>query len=145
MRPRFLSLALFALLAVAACPRKTAIWILGQASAGRPVFGVSTDPHGSPTWLGYLIVSECEPFDGRRALWALEPMEGTPPAVASITFGSVPNGYRRRSNPADRPGSPPPSLRPGCYIAATDGTGQVRFKVDSSGFVLEQSKPSEAR
>jgi hypothetical protein len=83
-----------AVLSLAGCPRRSAIWVLGQESPGRPVFGIGQTLHGRPTWLGTLVVAPCEGFDGtaRNATWFLVQDVGEPRTLNRVVYGRVPLG-----------------------------------------------------
>jgi hypothetical protein len=134
------ALALTSTVTLAACPRQSAVWIEGQEAPGRPVFGVGRSLHGPATWLGLFIVAPCAGFDGtaRTARWFLV-QDGEPRAISELTYGRVPPGYaatKYMSSEQSQTAVAPP-LGPGCYIAATSGTGQVRFMVEPDSSVHE--------
>ena len=135
--------AVLMLLLLTACPRRTAIWLVGQEAPGRPVFSVGETYGGRPTWLGVLIVAPCERFDGtgRSALWML--VQDTTPSnvISRVTYGRVPVGYAATapmSTQRSRTAVAAP-LAAGCYIATTDGTGRVRFTISDDGSALESA------
>ena len=143
MSPRFLSCAFLALslIALAGCPRRSAIWLLGQEAPGRPVFGVGETPHGRPTWLGHLIVVPCDRFDGtaRNALWFIVQDTGAVRVLDRVVYGKVPTGYivtHYKSEESSRTAVSPP-LTAGCYVASISGTGRVRFRIGEAGSALE--------
>ena len=133
-------------LALVACPRQTAVWIVGQEAPGRPVFGVGKTQRGQPTYLSYFIVAPCEGFDGttRNATWRISDADEMR-NLSRITYGRVPAGYATSPyyghlSAPDTVVAPP--LTPGCYVANTDGSGHVRFRVGPDGSVLEEPDPS---
>lgn len=121
------------------CPRRSAIWLVGQEEPGRPVFGVGETLHGRPTWLGDLIVAPCQGWDGtaRNAVWFLA-QDGESRVLSRVVYGRVPPGYvatRYMSEEKSTAVSPP--LKAGCYIASISGTGRVRFYISADGSALE--------
>ena len=131
---------LLPLLLLAACPRRTAIWLVGQEAPGRPVFGVGDTYRGRPTWLGTLIVAPCEGFDGtaRNAVWFLA-QDSASVVVSRVVYGRVPQGYAATSymsHERSRTAVSPP-LSAGCYIAELEGTGRVEFRIAQDGSALE--------
>jgi hypothetical protein len=124
---------------LAACPRRSAIWLVGQTEPGRPVFGVGEAYRGRPTWLGLLIVAPCESWDGtaRSAIWFLA-QDGESRVLNRVVYGHVPPGYvatRYMSDEKSTAVSPP--LKAGCYIASISGTGRARFSISQDGSALE--------
>ena len=133
-------------LGLMACPRQTAVWIVGQEVPGRPVFGIGKIPRGQLTYLGYFLVAPCEGFDGtsRNATWSISGTDETRD-LARITYGRVPVGYvaSARYGGMSSPNTfVVPPLTPGCYVANTDGSGHVRFRVGPDGSVLEEPRQS---
>ena len=132
-------LALYLLLAgLSGCPRRSAIWIVGQEAPGRPVFGIGNTVRGDSTWLGLLIVGWCDNWDGtaRNAVWFLSQDNGPVVSLSRVVYGRVPRGYFYMSHDSSRTTVSPP-LGPGCYIASISGTGRVRFQISADGSVLE--------
>jgi hypothetical protein len=120
------------------CPRKTAIWIVGQEEPGRPVFGVAEEVRGRPTYLTLFLVSPCASWDGtvRSAIWFID--GGLPDPVRRIVYGRPPAAWKASysgTKPVLQDAAPP--LQAGCYVASTDGTGRVEFRVSADGSVLE--------
>ena len=129
------------LLVLAGCPKRSAIWLVGQEEPGRPVFGVGETFRGRPTKLGLMIVAPCEGWDGtaRSALWFLV-QEVDAQVLSRVVYGQVPPGYvatKYMSEEKSTLVSPP--LGPGCYIASISGTGRVRFTISSDGSAVELS------
>jgi hypothetical protein len=140
--PRTLVVCVAALMGASllGCPRRTALWILGQEAPGRPVFGVGETVHGEPTYLNYFFVAPCEGWDGtsRTKIWSVA--QGSPSMnLSRLTYGRAPDGYfvtGRGGIAVANPEVAPP-LATGCYVASTDGRGQLRFHVGPDGSVLE--------
>jgi hypothetical protein len=135
------------LVVLAACQKRSAIWLVGQEEAGRPVFGVGETFRGRPTWLGLMIVAPCKGWDGtaRNAVWFLA-QEGNEQRLSRVVYGRVPPGYvatRYMSEEKSTAVSPP--LRPGCYIASISGTGRVRFSISPDGSALELGDDASVR
>jgi hypothetical protein len=134
-----------AVVLVTGCPERSAIWIVGQAEPGRPVFGIGRTVRGEPILIYGLMVWPCERFDGtaRSTTWFLV-SDGPQRVVDRVTYGHVPAGYASThymSRALDSTSVAPP-LAPGCYLARLEASsGTVRFDVARDGSVLE--RPSE--
>ena len=123
-------------LVIAACPMKSAIWIVEGSTAAHLEFGISDKRHGrtSIQW-GGITVRDCylrlRPGQEQRLYWGLErdPQSWGDAWPIRILYGAVPTGFHNLQEPE--------SLVPGCYEASVSGTGYVAFVVDSAGGVTE--------
>lgn len=128
MRHRRVPLAIL-LLALAACPEKTAMWI-AEGSTARELTLVFGETKGRERRMSSFVrVDRCGPWDRDSALWLVSI------DTSRLTYGVPGPGASQESEA--RP------LGPGCYLAHMSGTGSVVFAVDSLGAVTElDSLPS---
>lgn len=129
-------IAVALLASLTACPRRIEIELVGQEGPGRPVFSVVPVGRGKPNYLGAFTVTPCEQFDGtaRAAYWFIL---GDAP-VERFVYGKVPAGYSAHgymTGPLASQATAEP-LAEGCYVADTEGTGNLRFTVSRDGSVL---------
>jgi len=116
--------AALALLALTACPMKSAIWLMDGEEAGRPVFGVGASRDGRT--IGELDVFRLEKCqratgDSTTQVWAIRRvMDVAPPR--QLAYGVVPRGYQQFEGGPSR-------LPAGCYDASVNETGRLRFIV----------------
>jgi hypothetical protein len=109
------------LLAFAACPRKTAVWV-AEGSTARELTLVVGEKRGRERRMSaFLRVDRCGTWHRDSAMWIVSI------DTSRVTYG-VP-GPGARSQVEARP------LVPGSYHAHMGGTGQVVFTVDSLGGV----------
>ncbi len=118
-----------------ACPRPAEVWIVGQAGASRPIFGIGSTREGRPTYLSHFSVRRCS--DQGTIVWHFSGSSDSP-RLSRIEYPVLPPGYVRGSNRSQK--DPTPStLAPGCYIAITDGSGAIKFEVAGDGMVRERA------
>ena len=138
------AVAILAIGLITGCPRRTAVWVVGQAAPGRPVFAFAESRGGQATWISYIAVAPCAPPGAQTSdsypspLWAAV-RNPTPnmPVLRRVTYGVLPTGYDLApAAPKPGPGGVPP-LGPGCYSIETEGTGWLTFQVAKDGSVLE--------
>ena len=127
-------LVLFAL-ALAACPMKSAIWIVPGSTRDHFEFGISDKRLGDRAiqW-GGLAVSDCRTNANettQKRYWVLErnPKFWNGNWPNRITYGDTPADFTTTLGPEP--------LKPGCYEASILGTGYVAFLIDSDGAVRE--------
>jgi len=121
---------------MASCPQPSALWILEGSTADDLVFVVGNHQgKESQLALGYLLVVQCGPgcTGERPRMWAIaDPLADTVhPRASRVHYGTVPEGFVE-----EQPATP---LVTGCYNASVEGTGRVRFCVDSSRAVVAVS------
>lgn len=127
--PSFLLLLSF----LAACPKRTAVWVIPGSSAALLRLGLGTRVGSTKEGpVGLLLVQRCgNVADKSLRVWALLPQELERPKglPGVVTVGTVPPGYYQEGS-GD-------SLARGRYLVATDGTGMTHFEVDSMGKIFE--------
>jgi hypothetical protein len=136
MLPRQTTACLLLPMLLAACPERTALWILPGSTVDSLVFAIGERlGHEKPLSFTYLLVDGCDsPSRGRLDSptgWAIVRSGGdlgTPGYPTRVRYGMVPAGFDSvRTAPA---------LLPGCYVADIIGTGGVAFNVRGDGTVL---------
>lgn len=111
------------LIALAACPEKTAVWV-AEGSTARDLTLVFGHTEGRERRMSSIVrVDRCGPGDIDDALW-----------IVSIDTSRVTYGV---PGPGAQPMAEARPLGPGCYHASMSGTGTVGFTVDSLGAVTE--------
>ena len=138
---RYPFLLLLLILALAACPMKSAIWIVAGSTREHLEFGISDKRFGNNSiqW-GLLVVRDCTPGGGeatQKTYWVLE-------RKPENWNGNWPNRVRYGQTPIDfKTTVGVEQLASGCYEASVIGTGQVRFLIDSAGAVRELSSSED--
>jgi hypothetical protein len=127
MRTSRVASALLAVLVLAGCRERTAIWVEPGSTAEHLTFVVGPEEGEEARLAALLRVYECG-NPGRRfytgdAYW-----------IASIDTSRVLYGA---STWTVRPQIPARPLTPGCYHASTDGGAEVAFVVDEAGEVVQ--------
>jgi hypothetical protein len=95
------------------------------------------------------MVAPCKGFDGtaRTAVWLIVQDIGEPHVLGRVTYGRVPQGYvatHYMSRDTSRAEVSPP-LTAGCYVAAVQGTGRLRFVIAPDGSALQLPDPSSSQ
>lgn len=109
------------LIALAACPQKTAVWI-ADGSTARELTLVFGEKEGRERRMSSFVrVDRCGPWDRDSAMWMVSV------DTSRVTYGVPGPGTHQEAEA--RP------LRPGCYYAHMSGTGSVAFRIDSLGGV----------
>jgi hypothetical protein len=118
---------------LAACPKKTAIWVVPGSTPANLQFGLGRSRGNEKAGqVGYLVVQQCGNYgDTTLAAWGLAPRGGGsgPGLPGRVTYGVVPEGFEEPARPQ--------ALASGRYIAFTDGSGAVHFEIEESGAVRE--------
>lgn len=127
---------LVAVMLVAACPQKTAIWIANGSTTQHLEFIVGKKRgKEEPVRFYAVIVSRCERSDSEAEpfIWSIWE---TPAAISQyptrVLYGHVPTGFEEKDTAM--------ALTVGCYQASTIGSGAISFKVDSLGKIDELEK-----
>ena len=134
IRRHSVTAVVFAALATAGCPMKSAIWIVEGSTASHLEFGISDKRHGrtSIQW-GGITVRDCYLRQGQdqHLYWGLErdPKSWGDAWPTRILYGAAPTGFHNLQGPE--------SLVRGCYEASVVGTGFVAFVIDSASGVRE--------
>jgi hypothetical protein len=111
------------LLALAACPQRTAVWI-AEGSTARDLTLVFGEKEGRERRMSSFVrVDRCGAWHRDSAMWILSI------DTSRVTYGVPGPGTSQQAEA--RP------LTPGCYQASMSGTGSVGFTVDSLGVVTE--------
>jgi hypothetical protein len=126
---RFVSvLSLSMLLALSACPPRTAIWVAPGARVGDLKFMTSDVPGGSDAVsVGFVVVLPCHGAKG-DIVWAITNEQNLRPYPREFRYGSEPPGFVTTVQPVP--------LLPGCYGAMTNGAG-TRFMVHDDETIVE--------
>lgn len=127
------AMATAGLLALAACPQRTAVWLLSGAEPGQPVFGLGKTRDGaSLAEVPFVVMSPCGGFDGTaaQATWVLQRAVETAAPPRQVQVGHAPPGYRIAKG-AER-------LQTGCYVASIQASGRVEFEVHGDGSSSER-------
>jgi len=135
-----LALLVVGILALTGCPQRTAIWIVPGSTRDSLVFALGDRRGHEHSFQWGLRVDRCEDpgrgYYAGKALWSAwvdhSKIWHWP---TRVTYGVAGEGIEE---PA-----PATLLSAGCYLASTNGTGDVAFTVDSTGGVVElDSVPS---
>jgi hypothetical protein len=115
------------LLALAACPQKTAAWIAPGSTASDLTFLFGHDRGRERRLSTFIRVDRCDQIaqggHGGKSMWMVQI------DTARITYGETGPGAW-----AESPARP---LTPGCYHVMTTGTGKLVFSVGPDGAVTE--------
>lgn len=123
------------LVGLAACPQRTAVWVVQPATTGSLVFALGrAKGKEEPVRFYYLSVEACPTGSSQQAarIWMIGERAGGAPAVhpTRVRYGEVPPGFELRQSTQ--------SLTAGCYVARTGGSGSVHFDVAPTGTVVER-------
>jgi hypothetical protein len=134
-RLRSIVLSSLALVGLAACPQRSAIWLVQPATSRELVFALGKyKGKEEPVRFYYLSIESCASSSGqvRARPWMIGEGANGAPAVSPVRvrYGEVPSGFEAR-------GVAQP-LKAGCYVARTGGSGSVRFDVSPTGEVIER-------
>jgi hypothetical protein len=134
-------LALTAILALTACPQKTAVWVAPESTAHRLRFLIADRRGGTKrVAIGVFRVDRCGASpQGATAppMWGAGGIAGTD-TVSVIQYGVMPSGFAKLRGQADTA----LTLLPGCYEAEISGTGRATFDVSADGRVRERDVSS---
>lgn len=137
MRKRLISILLSSLAVVelAACPQRTAVWLVQPAGVHDLVFALGRHKgKEEPVRFYYLSIETCSTNAGQQGtrLWMIGERASGAPAVnpVRVRYGEVPPGFESH-------GSAQP-LTTGCYVARTGGSGSVHFDITPTGMVIER-------
>lgn len=124
-----------AILLLASCQDRLAVWILPSVAAGEVRFGVgrSAGKFGGVSRIAIVRVDAvgCDPPDqSSHTAWLAVAIagEGTPPDSTIVEYGKPWSGFRTESGPEP--------LSAGCYhlyLVGAAGRGMLDFAVDSQG------------
>ena len=146
-----------ACLALSACPRRYAAWVVPGSARGNLTIGVGSD-RGSSRGIevGLIAFADCADHDSairrsgiylplrlKRLPWSAT-ATAQPTTVQRVVYGRLPAGFRQLSATVE-------PLTAGCYVAEVDGgtaggSAYARFVIDSAGRVREVSstgRPNE--
>lgn len=119
------------LFGITACPQRRAVWVLPESTSNRLEFGLGVETgQERSVEFGGLTVTRCGDSAAETPpVWAVEAIDVMPDSQwpVRVRYGVVPDGFRERV--------PAESLGPDCYVAATSGTGIVKFRIEPSGRV----------
>ena len=121
-------------LGTAACPQKTAIWVVAGSTSNHLSLARGEKRHHEEGFaFSSLLVERCTDHSSSRPqiMWEIQwAGEVVPdPWPSQIRYGAAPEGFEETAPARD--------LTPGCYEAWAGGTGLIQFKVDSFGQVSE--------
>lgn len=121
-----LVLAMFAVTALGACPRKVAVWLEPPESAWLPTFGVANRLNGEQS-VGVVPVrvQECDARSSSSIVWELEPDSTLQRLPIRIQYGQAPRGYLTVVGPT--------KLTRGRYCFQVSGITSLIFSIDAEG------------
>lgn len=122
---------------LAACPERSAIWIVSRSTAQRLIFKLGKTKQGAPptaSAVDYIRVYPCsgESNPTPNAVWIIGRVSDEAPVPRRLEYGVTPPGYEVRVGPT--------SLEAGCYVAEDAGSGHVSFLVAPDGSVTESAQ-----
>jgi hypothetical protein len=129
---------LAAAIAVAACTKPTAIWIIPESQDNELWFGLGrSGTEEQPGAVLLVAVYACHSLnEAADEMWSIvwDQMSAATSLPSRVKYGDLPEGFQE--SVAAKP------LKEGCYVARTDGSGYVQFEVLDSGQVREVKRHS---
>lgn len=111
------------LLALAACPQETAVWLAPGATAGNLTLIFGERRGREMSIHSHVWMNRCQAGSAGESLWEAQI------DTSRVTYGHAGPGVLNQT--------PARPLTPGCYHVTMDGPGTLVFSVDPSGAVTE--------